>query len=90
MSKRRTATAETVGDTATEAVAFVVSDVVGLMTGPASADYISLYQRNASLFAESLEVIQQTASVMLAALEPTAQVGTEDREGEKANLKQRR
>jgi hypothetical protein len=36
----------------------------------ASADYIQLYHGNASLLAESLEVIQQTASVILAALEP--------------------
>ena len=35
------------------------------------ADYIKLYKGNASLLAESLEVIQQTASVILAALEPS-------------------
>ena len=40
------------------------------MTGSASADYIQLYHGNASLLAESLEVVQQTASVILAALEP--------------------
>jgi hypothetical protein len=39
------------------------------VTGSASADYIQLYHGNASLLAESLEVIQQTASVILAALE---------------------
>ena len=32
--------------------------------------YIQLYKGNASLLAESLEVIQQTANVILAALEP--------------------
>jgi hypothetical protein len=32
-----------------------------------------------SLLGESLEVIQETASVILAALEPPAQVGAEDR-----------
>ena len=32
------------------------------------ADYIQLYHGNASLLAESLEVIQKTASVILAAL----------------------
>jgi hypothetical protein len=41
------------------------------VTGSASADYIQLYKGNASLLAESLEVIQQTASVILAALEPS-------------------
>jgi hypothetical protein len=35
------------------------------------ANYIQLYKGNASLLAESLEVIQQTASVILAALEPS-------------------
>ena len=51
-------------------MAFVVGKAVGLITGTASADYIQLYQGNASLLAESLEVIQQTANVILAALEP--------------------
>jgi len=40
------------------------------MTGSASADYIQLYYGNGSLLAESLEVIQQTAPLILAALEP--------------------
>ncbi len=60
-------------ETEAEAVAFVVGKAVGLVTGNASADYISLYHGNASLLAESLEVIQQTASVILAALEPPMQ-----------------
>ena len=67
---RRTATTKTVRETEAEAVAFVVGKAVGLVTGSASADYIQLYHGNASLLAESLEVIQQTASVILAALEP--------------------
>jgi hypothetical protein len=69
-SERRTATTKTVRETEAEAVAFVVGKAVGLVTGSASADYIQLYHGNASLLAESLEVIQQTASVILAALEP--------------------
>jgi hypothetical protein len=68
---RRTATTKTVRETEAEAVAFVVGKAVGLVTGNASADYIHLYHGNASLLAESLEVIQQTASVILAALEPS-------------------
>lgn len=48
----------------------MVGKAVGLVTGSASADYIQLYQINASLLAESLEVIQQAASIILAALEP--------------------
>jgi hypothetical protein len=69
-SERRTATTKTVRETEAEAVAFVVGKAVGLVTGSASADYIQLYHGNASLLAESLEVIQQAASVILAALEP--------------------
>jgi hypothetical protein len=70
-AERRTATTKTVRETEAEAVAFVVGKAVGLVTGSASADYIQLYHGNASLLAESLEVIQQTASVILAALEPS-------------------
>ena len=51
-------------------MAFVVGKAVGLVNGSASANYIQLYHSNASLLAESLEVIQQTASIILAALEP--------------------
>ncbi len=69
-AERRTATTKTVRETEAEAVAFVVGKAVGLVTGNASADYIQLYHGNASLLAESLEVIQQTASLILAALEP--------------------
>ena len=69
-AERRTATTKTVRETEAEAVAFVVGKAVGLVTGNASADYIQLYHGNASLLAESLEVIQQTASLILSALEP--------------------
>jgi antirestriction protein ArdC len=70
-AERRTATTKSVRETEAEAVAFVVGKAVGLVTGTASADYIHLYHGNASLLAESLEVIQKTAAVILAALEPT-------------------
>jgi hypothetical protein len=70
-AERRTATTKSVRETEAEAVAFVVGKAVGLVTGTASADYIHLYHGNASLLAESLEVIQRTAAVILAALEPT-------------------
>ena len=51
-------------------MAFVVGKAVGLGNDNASIDYIQLYLGNVSMLAESLEVIQQTASVILAALEP--------------------
>jgi hypothetical protein len=69
-SPSHTAITKTVRETEAEAVAFVVGKAVGLVTGSASADYIHRYHGNASLLAESLEVIQQTAAVILAALEP--------------------
>jgi hypothetical protein len=68
-SERRTVTTKTMRETEAEAVAFVVGKAVGLVNDNASASYIQLYHGNASLLAESLEVIQQTADVILAALE---------------------
>jgi hypothetical protein len=73
-AERRTATTKTMRELEAESVAFVVGKAVGLNNENASADYIQLYQGNASLLAESLEVIQQTASVILAALETTTEV----------------
>jgi hypothetical protein len=68
-AERRTVTTKTVRETEAETVAFVVGKAVGLVTGSASADYIQLYHGNASLLAESLEIIQQTATLILGALE---------------------
>src|SRR5277367_2008251 len=73
-AERRTTTTKVVKETEAEAIAFVVGKAVGFNTGTASADYIQLYHGNASLLAESLEVIQQTSAVILAALQPS---GTE-------------
>ena len=69
-AERRTTTTKVVRETEAEAIAFVIGKAVGLETGSASADYIQLYHGNASLLIESLEVIQQTAAVILAALHP--------------------
>ena len=68
---RRTTTTKVVKETEAEAVAFVIGKAVGLKMGRASVDYIHLYHGNASLLAESLEVIQQTSVIILAALEPS-------------------
>jgi antirestriction protein ArdC len=78
-AERRTATTKVVRETEAEAIAFIIGKAVGLETGTASADYIHLYHGNASLLAESLEVIQQTSAVILAALESSfaADVTTE-------------
>ena len=69
-AERRTTTTKVVKETEEEAVVFVIGKAVGLETGSASADYIHLYHGNASLLAESLEVIQQISGVILAALQP--------------------
>jgi hypothetical protein len=71
-TERRTTTTKVVRETDAEAIAFVVGKDVGLEAGSASADYIHLYHGNASLLTESLEVIQQTSAVILAALQPSA------------------
>jgi hypothetical protein len=67
-AERRTMTTKTVRETEAEAIAFIVSRSVGLNTGSASADYISLYHGNAGLLTESLSVIQQASSTILEAL----------------------
>jgi hypothetical protein len=79
-AERRTATTKTVRETEAETIAFVIGKAVGLETGCASADYIHLYHGNASLLAESLEVIQQTSAVILAALKPSPTVTMPDAE----------
>ncbi|WP_263385438.1 ArdC-like ssDNA-binding domain-containing protein [Granulicella arctica] len=81
-AERRTATTKTVRETEAEAIAFVVGKTIGLDTGRASADYIHLYHGNAALLAESLEVIQKTAAVILSALETPAAEGTAEAETE--------
>src|ERR1700728_3606959 len=68
-AERRTTTTKVVKETEAEAIAFIVGKAVGLKVGGASADYIHLYHGNASLLAESLEMVQQTSAVILAALE---------------------
>jgi hypothetical protein len=69
-STRRTMTTATVRETEAEAVAFIVGQAIGLEMGNASSDYIQMYAGNAALLAESLEVIQRTSAVILAAISP--------------------
>jgi hypothetical protein len=59
-----------VRETEAEAVAFIVGQAIGLEMGKSSSDYIQMYAGNASLLAESLEVIQRTSAVILAAIRP--------------------
>jgi len=69
-TERRTITTVTVRETEAEAVAFIVGQCVGLDMGTASSDYIQMFAGSAALLAESLEVIQRTSAVILAAILP--------------------
>lgn len=72
---RRKETTHTIRETEAEAVAFVVSTAIGLDVNSASADYVLLHGGDKETLAESLAVIQQTASVILQAIEPLDAVG---------------
>jgi hypothetical protein len=74
-SERRTQITKTVRETEAEAIAFVVSKAIGLDLGTASSDYIQLYHGDAKLLQESLEMVQQTAAVILGAIEPEESPG---------------
>ncbi len=81
--ERRTTTTKTVRETEAEAIAFVVSKAIGL--NPASsANYIQLYHGNAELLMESLEVVQQTSAVILAAIKAEKPVPVETQEPQSA------
>ena len=67
-AERRTFTTATVRETEAESVAFIVGQAIGLEMGNASSDYIQMYAGNATLLAESLEVVQRTAAVILGAI----------------------
>ena len=82
-AERRIATTKTVRETEAEAIAFVVSQTIGLDAGRGSADYIHLYHGNAALLTESLEVIQRTSALILFAIE-TKQVEAEQTEAQPA------
>ncbi len=57
-----------VRETEAEAVAFVVSQAIGLETGTAASDYIQLYAGDKATLAESLDFIQHTAAEIIAAI----------------------
>jgi len=79
-AERRTGTTKTTRETEAEAVAFVVGTAIGLNHGRASADYIHLYNGDAALLTESLEVIQRTAAVILSAIETPEVIAEEPAE----------
>jgi hypothetical protein len=60
-----------------EAVAFVVSQAVGLETGTAASDYIQLYSGDKTALAASLGAIQETAVTILRAVLDTEEAVSE-------------
>jgi len=69
MQERRVETAKRVRETEAEAVAFVVSEAIGLKAEN-SVDYIHLYSGDKETLAESLEYVQRASSEILAAIIP--------------------
>lgn len=59
---------KTVRETEAEAVAFVVSQAIGLEAGTAAADYIRLYDGDTDTLAASLDRIQKTAAAIIEAI----------------------
>ena len=69
-TERRRQTTHTVRETEAEAVAFVVCSAIGLDVNTAFSDYVQLHGGDKATLAESLAVIQQTATAILQAIEP--------------------
>jgi hypothetical protein len=74
-SERRSSTTKRVRETEAEAVAFIVGHAIGLEMGTSSSDYIQLYAGDASLLAESLELIQSISAMILGAIQPAPSRG---------------
>jgi antirestriction protein ArdC len=66
--ERRKNTTKRLRETEAEAVSFVVCSAISLETGSAAQDYIQLYEGDAKVLTESLEHIQQTATLILNAI----------------------
>lgn len=67
---RRQETTKTIRETEAEAVAFVVSEAVGLETNTSASDYILTHRGDRATLAESLAFIQRTATEILDAILP--------------------
>jgi hypothetical protein len=66
--ERRSETTKRVRETEAEAVAFVVSQAIGLEAMRSSSEYISLYSGDKDLLTESLEHIQRVSAEIIAAI----------------------
>jgi hypothetical protein len=70
-SARRAETTKCIRETEAEAVAFVVSQAIGLQTNCASEDYVRLYDGDKDTLAQSLHHIQQVSTEILSAITPS-------------------
>ena len=73
-NERRKETTHTIRETEAEAVAFVVSSAIGLDVNSAFSDYVTLHGGDKNTLAESLAVIQQTAAIILQAIDVAGSV----------------
>ncbi|HEX4002247.1 MAG TPA: ArdC family protein [Candidatus Acidoferrales bacterium] len=69
-SSRRAETTKCIRETEAEAVAFVVSQSIGLETNSASWDYVKMYDGDQDTLAQSLGHIQQVSSEILSGIAP--------------------
>ena len=69
-SSRRAETTKCIRETEAEAVAFVVSQAIGLDTNSASSDYVTLYNGDKDTLAQSLGHIQQVSTDILSGITP--------------------
>lgn len=69
---RRKTLSKTVKETEAEAVAFVVSQAIGLDCSTAASDYIQLYRGDKETLTESLDLIQKTAASIIESLKSVA------------------
>ena len=67
-SSDRKMLSKTVRETEAEAVAFVVSQAIGLDTNTAGSDYIQIYAGDKNTFAHSLVRVQKTATAIISAV----------------------
>lgn len=65
---RRASTTKRIRETEAEAVAFIVCQAIGLESGAASANYISLWDGDVAVLLASLELVQRTAIEIIAAI----------------------
>lgn len=66
--ERRKGTTKTIRETEAEAVAFIVSNAIGLNATTAASDYIQLYNGTVETLETSLDAIRRTASEIISAI----------------------